>query len=88
MNKCLYVHNAKLYKVSQDKDNFIKLEYKLKTPFDTALQASKYSTLEPELPSSTIIRKFLLILEDREYMTMMKEKLAEIKSVSHQLTIA
>ena len=31
------------------------------------------------LPSSTIFRKLILILENREYMAMMKEKLAEIK---------
>lgn len=39
------------------------------------------------LPSSTIFRKLILILENKEYMAMMKEKLMEIKEVYKSLQL-
>jgi hypothetical protein len=40
------------------------------------------------LPSSTIIRKFIGILENKEYMAMMKEKLLEIKRFDRNLNLS
>jgi len=41
-----------------------------------------------QLPSPRIFRKLILIIENREYMSMMKEKLAEIKDVYRNLKLA
>jgi len=40
------------------------------------------------LPSSTIFRKIIVILENKEYMSMMKEKLTEIKRVYRDLKLS
>jgi len=40
------------------------------------------------LPSSTIFRKIILILENKDYMAMMKEKLTEIKQVCENQLLA
>ena len=52
-----------------------KLLFELKTPFDMVLLSNKCSNL---LPSP----KLIITLEDWNYMSMMKEKLLEIKSIS------
>lgn len=40
------------------------------------------------LPSSTIFRKLISILENREYMAMIKEKLWEIKQICKNQSLA
>ena len=41
---------------------------------------------EKLLPSSKIIRKMSLILENKEYMASLKEKLLEIKAINNVIT--
>jgi len=55
-----------------------KLLFKLKTPFDTVLQASKCSEM-------LLSPKLIVILENKEYMKTAKERLKNIKGTYRNL---